>query len=403
MIRPWNKSRTLSAAVSGLAILALSACSSTDHGATIDTAESPVATGPTGPAPAATATGPSPRKSFSEMTPQERFQFMASGPRKTHCDDPVADPALTEAFLFEGAEPPACSTNVHGQTEILPAGVEATHWFVDADDVTWHLVTAGDPQNVPVIFLHGLPESWYGFHQQMAGLSDSYFTISIDQMGYGQTEKGLDLDYSNPAMAQKLAALIDALGIETFYAVGHDRGAVTFDYLMAVEGMPDRIEKYVRMQQSGNRPHGEPRPPHHLFASQAGIEVFARDNQLRAIYTTQTGYSSVNVHADEVDRLAYEFLYEGSAEAISKYFASTNFDLELEDRVKDGGLFDQMTMPVLFLQGTLDPGQHAEEYLFLDEDVANATLILLDDASHFPHVETPENVTRIIREFLSAE
>ncbi|MEO0465660.1 MAG: alpha/beta hydrolase [Pseudomonadota bacterium] len=340
---------------------------------------------------------------FMEMTPQERFQMMASGPRMTHCDDPVAAPELNPDTRYDGAVPPACSTNVHGQTETLAGGVEATHWFVEADGVTWHFVTAGDPANEAVIFLHGLPESWYGFNHQMTALSDEYYTISIDQMGYGQSDKRLELDFSNPGMAAKLAALIDTLGIETFNAVGHDRGAITFDYLMGVDGMSDRVLKYVRMQQSGNRPHGEPRPPHKLFASQAGIEVFARDRQIRSIYSTRSGYSTIDLPPDEMERFAYEFLYEGAAEAISENFKTTGFDKELEDRTKDGGLFDQMTMPVLFLQGALDPGQHPEEYQFLDEDLVNAKLILIEDASHFAHVERPEKVSQIIRDFLAED
>lgn len=344
-----------------------------------------------------------PAKSFAEMSPPERLQMMMSGERKTHCDAPSGTPTLTANMLYQGSESPRCSTNVHGEIEVLPSGVEATHWFVSADEVTWHLVTAGDPINEPVIFLHGLPETWYGFHHQMSGLSDAYYTISIDQMGYGQTDKDLSLDFSNPAMAKKLAALIDKLGLDTFYAVGHDRGAVTLDYLMAEEGMPARIKKYVRMQQSGNRPHGEPRPPHELFASPMGTEVFARDGQIRMLYTTQSGYSTINLPPEEMDRFAYEFLYEGAAEAITKYFQSTNFDIELEDRVAEGGLFDQMTMPVLFVQGALDPGQHVEEYQYLEEDLVNPTLIVIEDASHFLHVEKPDQVTRIIRDFLADE
>ena len=342
-----------------------------------------------------------PPKSFDKMTDKERLQVMIAGERKTHCGSPAENPDLASQALFEGSTPPPCSTNVHGEIEVLPGGIKATHWFVAADGVTWHLVTAGDPANEPIVFLHGLPETWYGFHHQMSGLSDSYFTISIDQMGYGQSDKELSLDYSNPAMAEKLAALIDTLGLEAFYAVGHDRGAVTFDYLMAEDGMPARIKKYVRMQQSGNRPHGEPRPPHELFASPMGTEVFARDGQLRMLYTTRSGYSTINLPPDEVDRFAYEFLHQGAAEAITKYFQSTNFDKELEDRVADGGLFDQMTMPVMFVQGALDPGQHIEEYQYLDEDVVDSTLVVVEDASHFLHVEKPEKITQIIRDFLA--
>lgn len=396
MIRPGYRSNAL--VMAGLAWVCLTACTMSE-----DSTKAPSTSATAVDATAVSPHTAPPVKSFAEMTPQERFEMMASGPRVTHCNDPEGDAVLVSEFLYPGAEPPPCSTNVHGEIEMLPGGVEATHWFVEADGVTWHLVTAGNPANEAVIFLHGLPESWYSFHHQMSALSDTYFTVSIDQMGYGQSDKRLELDYSNPAMAEKLASLIDKLGIQDFYAVAHDRGAVTVDYLMAVEGMPDRIKKYIRMQQSGNRPHGEPRPPHKLFASQGGVEVFARDVQLRMIYSPRSGYSSVEIDKAELDRFSYEFHYEGVAEAVSKYFQTTDFDLELEDRVKDGGLFDQMTMPVLFLQGTLDPGQHAEEYFHLDEDVANPTLILVEDASHFLHVEQPEKVAQIIRDFITSE
>ena len=381
------------AAIGGAFALSFAGCSAPNLAA-------PDAETAIGPSMAVEITTP-PQKNLSEMSPPERLQVMMSGERKTHCDAPGGTPALATNILYEGSEPPRCSTNVHGEIEVLPGGVEATHWFVAADDVTWHLVTAGDPANPPIVFLHGLPETWFGFHHQMSALSDSYYTISIDQMGYGQTDKDLSLDYSSPAMAAKLAALLDTINITNFYAVGHDRGAVTLDYLMAVDGMPDRITKYVRMQQSGNRPHGEPRPPHRLFASPMGTEVFARDGQIRMLYTTKSGYSTINLPPEEMDRFAYEFLYEGAAEAITKYFQATDFDKELEDRMADGGLFDQMTMPVLFVQGALDPGQHIEEYQYLDEDLVNATLIVVDDASHFLHVEKPDKISTIIREFLT--
>ncbi|MEO1785612.1 MAG: alpha/beta hydrolase [Pseudomonadota bacterium] len=340
---------------------------------------------------------------FGEMGPEARFRMMAAGPRKTHCGGPSNAPTLTANLRYEAAAPPPCSSNVHGETETLNGGVEATHWFIEADGVTWHVVTAGDPENEAVLFLHGLPETWYGFNRQMAALSDEYYTISIDQMGYGQSDKRLDLDFSNPAMADKLGALIDTMGLDTLNIVGHDRGAITLDYMLAVDGMSDRVVKYVRMQQSGNRPHGEPRPPHKVFASQAGVEVFARDIQIRMLYTTKSGYSSVDVDPAEIDRMAFEFLHEGAAEAISENFKTTNFDKELDDRMKDGGLFESFTMPVLFLQGVLDPGQHREEYLNLNEDVPTASVIFVEDASHFLHVEKPETVTAIIREFLASD
>ena len=57
------------------------------------------------------------------------------------------------------------------------------------------------------------------------------------------------------------------------------------------------------------------------------------------------------------------------------------------------------SMPVLFLQGRLDPGQHPEEYANVATAVADGHLEFVE-AGHFLHVEAPDEVSRVIRSFL---
>jgi len=77
-----------------------------------------------------------------------------------------------------------------GDTEVLD-GVAFTHHFVDApgdhETVRFHYVEAGSGE--PVVFLHGLPDSWYQWHHQMAALAGEYRVIGFDLKGYGQSEK----------------------------------------------------------------------------------------------------------------------------------------------------------------------------------------------------------------------
>ncbi|MEE4201308.1 alpha/beta fold hydrolase [Erythrobacter sp.] len=172
------------------------------------------------------------------------------------------------ATLTEGA------VDKPGSTETL-YGCTFTHRYAEAGGLTWHAATAGGEGPV-VLFLHGYPESWYAWHHQMAFLSASYRCIALDLPGYRQSEKpdvnAFDYDYAN--VAGSVAALLDALSIQVFLLVAHDRGAVIADHLCAVPGFGDRIIKYVRMQQLGCVPHGEPRPPHALFRSDAAVAAF---------------------------------------------------------------------------------------------------------------------------------
>ena len=338
-------------------------------------------------------------KPKSTMTDQ-MVAMLENATDDTHCDEPSGTAVMNPEIRYPGTTPPPCSINVHGEIEELDGGIKATHWFVEAEGVTWHFVTAGDPRNKPILFIHGLPESWHGFHHQMAALSDNYYTIAIDQMGYGQSDKRLKLEYSNAAMAKKLTALLDKISVEQFHLVTHDRGSVTADYLIAVPGMSDRVLHYIRMQQSGSEPHGEPRPPHDVFSTEKGIKMFKSKEMIKFTYAPG-GYVIEALPEEETDRILYEFTYKGVAEAVNAYFKTTNFDIELEERLGDDGLFKSMTMPVLFLQGGQDPGQHPEEYENVADFVADGSVIIVEDASHFPHLEKPEKITGIIRDFIT--
>ena len=155
--------------------------------------------------------------------------------------------------------------NDDGEVETLWNGDVMTHRFFEAAALDWHAITAGDPENPEVVvFLHGFPESCMVWHHQMAELADRFHSIALDLKGHGQSDTRLDTSYVYAAQAAELPAVFDALGLDRFYLVSHDRGTVVADHLCSVPGMAKRIRRYVRMQQSGNRPHSEPRPPHDL-------------------------------------------------------------------------------------------------------------------------------------------
>ncbi|MEO0565667.1 MAG: alpha/beta hydrolase, partial [Chloroflexota bacterium] len=246
---------------------------------------------------------------------------------------------------------PLGAENAHGEIEMI-GDVEATHWYAKADGVTWHFVTTGDPSNEPFVLLHGFPESWYTFHNQMRDLSDQFYCISIDVIGHGQSDKRLDLDYRYSAIAKALAKLPDTLGVGRFNLGGHDRGAVISDHILNVEGMEGRVLRYVRMQQSANEPHGDPKPPHKVFAKPWFPKLMKWTGFPRLAYAA-SAYRVKDISPEVLTRIGYECKYEGIAEASPRQFDHTSMEQELEDR--HNFLFAKMTMPVLFLQGRFDP------------------------------------------------
>ena len=313
-----------------------------------------------------------------------------------HTGRPTPAPRMAPEMRYPATEPPPNTASLHGEIEVLQNGVEATHWYAEAAGVIWHFVTAGDPAGEAILMLHGLPESWWAFHHQIADLAGDYYVIALDCKGYGQSDKRLDLDYKASTMAVETGALLDKLGVDRFNIIAHDRGAVIADHMTSVESLKGCILRYVRMQQSFNEPHGEPRPPHGLFATKLGEGNFKSRNIISVIYDK---VMAAGLTPSTLKRLDYEFKFKGVAEAVRRYFNSNNFDLELKDR--HDFLFAHMTMPILILQGRYDPGQHPEEYVRSHEFAADLRVEFVE-ANHFTHIENPAAVNQAIRRFLDS-
>jgi pimeloyl-ACP methyl ester carboxylesterase len=101
------------------------------------------------------------------------------------------------------------------------------HRRILTNGVTLHVATAGPEDGPLVILLHGFPEFWFGWRQQIEPLAAAGFRVWVpDQRGYNLSEKpGRVSDYNLDRLAEDVVGLIDAAGAEKAFLVGHDWGA----------------------------------------------------------------------------------------------------------------------------------------------------------------------------------
>ena len=295
-----------------------------------------------------------------------------------------------DAERYPAASPKSLHVSQHGELEHLGGAVFGTHWFVEADGPVWHFVTAGDPENEVVLMVHGWPDTWWSFSEVMALLADDYYVIAVDVLGYGQSDKGPEIDVSYAGAAASLVTLLNEIGVDEFNLISHDRGTIVSENLISIDGVSERVQAYVRMQQSFDQPHGLPRPPHEKMSTP---EFQMQENIASASYNSN--YGSVVFPEEFLNRLDWEFGFEGTAEASARTFQDTSFDIELEFR--KANVFAKMTMPVLLIQGVLDPGQKAEEY-YKSAGVIPDARVALVDTNHFIHAEDPHLVADLARE-----
>ena len=85
-------------------------------------------------------------------------------------------------------------------------------------------VEQGDPAGVPVLFLHGVTDSWRSFERVFPHLPASIHVFALTQRGHGDADRPAT-GYRTRDFAADVAAFMDALGLEQAIVVGHAMGS----------------------------------------------------------------------------------------------------------------------------------------------------------------------------------
>lgn len=84
----------------------------------------------------------------------------------------------------------------------------------------------GNPENPPIICLHGLTNNALGFIELAEELKDQFHLISFDLPGHGKTDAFMEDDaYLSTPFTEWLKAVIEKVSNRPFYLLGHSWGA----------------------------------------------------------------------------------------------------------------------------------------------------------------------------------
>jgi pimeloyl-ACP methyl ester carboxylesterase len=102
---------------------------------------------------------------------------------------------------------------------------EQRHLVLDAGGTRIHAVEQG--AGPLVLLVHGFPESWYSWRNQLPALAAAGFrAVAIDVRGYGRSAKPAAIEeYRIVRHVADNVGVVEALGEDTAVVVGHDWGA----------------------------------------------------------------------------------------------------------------------------------------------------------------------------------
>jgi pimeloyl-ACP methyl ester carboxylesterase len=137
------------------------------------------------------------------------------------------------------------------QEGLAGLGVPAESTYLPGEGVQLHAVLAGPEDGPLAVLLHGFPECWYSWRNQIPMLAQAgYRVLTPDQRGYNLSDKPKGVEsYQIDHLTADILALIRTLGRERAIIIAHDWGGMVA-WRLAMD-CPEAVERLVVM----NAPH----------------------------------------------------------------------------------------------------------------------------------------------------
>jgi pimeloyl-ACP methyl ester carboxylesterase len=115
------------------------------------------------------------------------------------------------------------------------------HGTVDNAGVKIHYASLG--KGPVVLMIHGFPDFWYSWRDQMAALSDTFQVVAIDQRGYNLSDKPQgQAQYDIALLVADVRAVVQHLSSGRAIIVGHDWGGfVAWHFAMRHPELTERL------------------------------------------------------------------------------------------------------------------------------------------------------------------
>ena len=256
-----------------------------------------------------------------------------------------------------------------------------------------------DGQGDPLVLIHGFGGSMWNWEYQYQGLTPYYQVTVLDLLGSGMSQKP-DIPYTPKRLVKFFEKFLNALNIQRATLIGNSMGA-GLAMAMALS-LPDRVNHLVLIS-------GFPRDPRGSVASPQYIQFLNRrpplwlakfGNWISGRWATKTLLEEIIYDHQLITPVVVERSYQnrhGSDFLPPLYSLMDNME---EWEGEFGNRLDQIQHPTLIIWGAEDrvfPPKVGQE---LEAMIPHANFQVIPEAGHIPQWEKPDQVNRLITDFL---
>ncbi len=287
--------------------------------------------------------------------------------------------------------------------------------YAQVNGVRLHYVSRGEGKLI--LFVHGFPEFWAEWENQLDAFGKDYQAVALDMRGYNLSSKPENVDaYHVTDLIEDLRALAEYLGHEKFILVAHDwGGAVAWSFAMR---HPQWLEKLIII----NAPHAaifarellqnpaqQKASEYMLLLRSPQAEQILSENNYDRLLKVLVEFGSKWEMSDEVCRKYIEAWSRPGAltGGLNYYRVSPLYPpTSKEDEQSIKGIMDlpremfEVKVPTLVIWGEEDQALLTGNLDGIEEYVADLTVKRIPGASHWVIHEQPEVVNALIRQFI---
>jgi pimeloyl-ACP methyl ester carboxylesterase len=294
-------------------------------------------------------------------------------------------------------------------------GDELQHHYADLEECRIHYVSRGEGR--PVLFLHGFPQFWFLWREQLADLGDDHAVYAPDMRGYNLSCKPEDPEaYRMRHLLGDIVGLIRELDLAPLTLVGHDWGGIV-SWAVALKH-PELLERLViidapppftwnrDLRQSPKQRDAvnymielskpSPEPEEMLAANDFSM----MDDIMRRI-------GGADAVLSDADKAVYHeaWAQPGALRGGLNYYRAAR----MGEQVAAGGVPEEyankitsqtVEVPTLVIWGESDTALLPSLTRGLSEWVPRLRVELVPGAGHWVPYERPDRVNSLIREFM---
>ena len=257
---------------------------------------------------------------------------------------------------------------------------------------------AGDKNAPALVLIHGYPSASWDWEGMWDELTQHYYVITLDMLGFGLSDKPKNANYLLSEQADLFETVLDGLNIDSYHILAHDYGDTVAQELLARQVYDSDINKKhiasVCFLNGGLFPEThKPILVQKLLLSPLGFLISKLITKQKFATNLQKIFGpNTQPTSETIDTLWQLLSYNNGLRVMHKLINYIPQRKQYRERWV-GAIIDSL-IPIKLIAGAKDPisGQHMiDHYRKL---IPNANITTMPMLGHYPQIEDAAAITK---------